>query len=267
MEQIHQTEGHRGQSLALWLVHFLRIRETWPSGCCSSVEVPRNCICNALLPSIFNVNSLVLTSCSPARIYRLISELLENYSGVLNPLSWGWRRDGLAWPWVLQASSGGGSRREEEGGVCGGSVCACQGGQRGFICGRQQGAAWGHWQLWVTAVSVLGKMLVSASHVENPVSSFSLPFSPLMILPGVAPLQMPAAPRPAHLSGRETRFVSARWCAVCAAAPCCSHPALLLFAPSSSSAFPGSWAWCTPRAWCGEQCPGRQVEAWEAVPC
>ncbi|OPJ76155.1 scribble-like protein [Patagioenas fasciata monilis] len=29
-----------------------------------------------------------------------------------------------------------------------------------------------------------------------------------MVLPGVSPLQTPAAPRPAHLSGRETRFAS-----------------------------------------------------------
>lgn len=162
---------------------------------------------------------------------------------------------------------GGGSRWGDEGGVCGGLVCAWQGGQRGFLCDRQQGAAWGHGQLWVTAVSVLGNVLVSASHAENPVSSFSLPFSPPMILPGIAPLQTPAAPRPAHLSGRETRFVSACWCAVCAAALCCSHPALLLFAPSSSSVFPSSWAWCAPRACCGEQRPGWQAEAPEAVPC
>lgn len=67
-------------------------------------------------------------------------------------------------------------------------LCVCQAEQRGFPHGGDPTSS----------------CSLCCSPVENPVSPFSLPFSPLLM-----PLQVPAAPRPPHLAGRETRFVSA----------------------------------------------------------
>lgn len=76
MEQVQQiTLKDTGQLPALGLVHLVGIQETCSSHCCSAVEVPRNCISDSLPPFLFNVGSLVLTSCTPARTYRHSSEI------------------------------------------------------------------------------------------------------------------------------------------------------------------------------------------------
>lgn len=91
-----------------------------------------------------------------------------------------WHCDGRAWPRVLQ---GGGGRQEAF------VVDLC-------VPGRAEGLPpwWGPHQLLQSLLLSRGKPSLSV---------FS-PISPLLM-----PLQVPAAPRPPHLAGRETRFVSA----------------------------------------------------------
>lgn len=113
--------------------------------------------------------------------------------------------------------------------MSGGSVCASRRGPRGFLHGRE---------LRGGAASSENAVLCGERrrpHAEIPVCSFSLPVSPPTILPGIATLQTPAAPRPAHLAGRETRFVSA------AGVQC----VLLLHAAPTRRRVPRSRAWCS----------------------
>lgn len=205
------------------------------SGHCCRVEAPMSCISNSLPLSIFSVNCLFLASCSPARVYRPISELsglLREVKSFALKLTSGWSSQALSSSGFWWRTQDGGRKEVFVVGLCAAKE------DRGAFSMAGSEELRGARPVLVTATSVLGKVLISASCAENPVSSFSLPFSPLTILPGTAPLQTPAAQRPAHLPGRETRFVSACQCAVCAAAPCCSRPAPLPFAPSSISASP-----------------------------
>lgn len=115
------------------------------------------------------------------------------------------------------------------------------------------------WQRAVWAAVALGECILCAGEALSLTREcWSLHFLSILS-PGVSPLQMPAAARP----GRETRFVSACWCAVCAATPCCSHLAPLL--ASLTSMLPSSWAGGTPRL-AVEQHPG-SCQSTEAVPC
>lgn len=141
-----------------------------------------------------------------------------------------WHCGGHAWPRVLQ----GGGRRQEV--CCGGSVCARQG----------RGASPHGGDPTSSSCCSLSAPLLW----KNPVSPFSLPFSPLLM-----PVQVPAAPRPPHLAGRETRFVSAVGvrCALCPGCSRCPNPSTAPQRPGPPGAPPGLTVGAAPRGHPGHE--------------